>query len=355
MDVLPNEEQAMIAEQASAFLQSAMPVSGHLNRMSHTPVDRGLWSKAAALGWFGLGVAQDEGGVGFGLPEEALLFREIGRYLAPTTLLLATTLAAHLSADVKGAELATILNGQTVVALAEPDDPDMTIGTRLSGQIRVLDSIDSNLVLICGNDAAAVVETAALGHVTEIPCIDGSTQLGYSSLDDVAAMAHASGPNYKQRGMILSTASLCGIAEATRDASANYAKLRHQFGRPIGSFQAVKHRCADMAVRCEAATAQLFYAALVASDGAPDREFQTVAARLVAVDAAVRNGEDNIQNHGGIGFTAEHSAHAYLKRARLLQHLFGDRHSDLSGLLALPAPIARSTVGNSTSLGASKQ
>jgi alkylation response protein AidB-like acyl-CoA dehydrogenase len=100
-----------------------------------------------------------------------------------------------------------------------------------------------------------------------------------------------------------------------------YAKLREQFGRPIGSFQAVRHRCVDMAVRCERARAQLFFAAVAVRDGAPDSGFQAFAAARVCDDAVSRNARDNIFLHGATGVTAENAAHLFLKRSLLWRQL----------------------------------
>jgi len=120
---------------------------------------------------------------------------------------------------------------------------------------------------------------------------------------------------------VLVAAMLSGICEATRDQSAAYAKVRVQFGVPIGSFQAVKHRCADEAVRAEAATQIVTLAALAVRDGRPDADLLWAAARSVTADHAMRNAADNIQNLGGIGYTAEHDAHLFLKRAQVLADL----------------------------------
>jgi alkylation response protein AidB-like acyl-CoA dehydrogenase len=129
---------------------------------------------------------------------------------------------------------------------------------------------------------------------------------------------------------------LAGLAEQVRDASAAYAKVRVQFGRPIGSFQAVKHRCADMALRAEAAWAQTEVAALRFAAPGAAAAFDVAAAKVVAVDAAIRNARDNIQNHGGIGFTAEHPAHLFLKRAHVLEQQLGATRAHLRTVLTAP-------------------
>jgi alkylation response protein AidB-like acyl-CoA dehydrogenase len=137
----------------------------------------------------------------------------------------------------------------------------------------------------------------------------------------------------------LIAAQLAGIAEATCAMSVDYAKERQQFGQPIGSFQAVKHRCADMAARAEAAITQTRWAALTVDDSAQSTgsaAFEVESARVMATRAAVANAEVNIQNHGGIGFTWEHPAHRFVTRARLLELSGGSLADHQAALLAAP-------------------
>jgi alkylation response protein AidB-like acyl-CoA dehydrogenase len=137
-------------------------------------------------------------------------------------------------------------------------------------------------------------------------------------------------------GQVLVAAMLSGIAAATRDASASYAKLRKQFDVPIGSFQAVKHRCAEQAVRAEASTQVVTLAALATDADRADADLLRGSARLVTADYAVANASDNIQNHGGIGYTYEHDAHLYLKRAHVLALTLGDPTTLHEAILAAP-------------------
>jgi alkylation response protein AidB-like acyl-CoA dehydrogenase len=116
--------------------------------------------------------------------------------------------------------------------------------------------------------------------------------------------------------------------------SASYAQIREQFGKPIGSFQAVKHRCADMAIIAYAIQSQLFMASVRLDAGLPDASFHSAAAHVLAVNGAKQSTADNIQNHGGIGITAEHNAHLYLKRAFLLEHILGSRQESFAALMA---------------------
>ncbi|HKY17080.1 MAG TPA: acyl-CoA dehydrogenase family protein, partial [Microthrixaceae bacterium] len=117
-----------------------------------------------------------------------------------------------------------------------------------------------------------------------------------------------------------------------------YAKDRQQFGQPIGGFQAVKHRCADMAVRADLASSQVRWAALSIAGSLPDAGAHAAAAAIVASNAAITNAQTNIQNHGGIGFTWEHTAHRFVTRARMWGALLGGVRAHQAALLAAPTP-----------------
>jgi alkylation response protein AidB-like acyl-CoA dehydrogenase len=141
-----------------------------------------------------------------------------------------------------------------------------------------------------------------------------------------------------ERALLLLSAFAVGIAEATRDMAVEYAKIREQFGRPIGSFQAIKHICADMAIRCEAAVCQTAFASLVLAEGRDGLAFHTTSSKLVAAASAVKNASQNIQVHGAIGFTAEADPHLFLKRAHVIEQLWSDSRRCRERLLSLDLP-----------------
>jgi alkylation response protein AidB-like acyl-CoA dehydrogenase len=138
---------------------------------------------------------------------------------------------------------------------------------------------------------------------------------------------------------LLVSAQLLGTAEASRDLAVSYALVREQFGRPIGSFQAIKHHCANMAVAAEMLSAQLDMAAIAMRDERDDARFQIAALRLLAPKTALANARACIQVHGGIGFSSEADAHHYLKQAHVLRHLLSE-----AAMLDLPAPLAPCTI-----------
>jgi alkylation response protein AidB-like acyl-CoA dehydrogenase len=138
----------------------------------------------------------------------------------------------------------------------------------------------------------------------------------------------------RRMATVLVAAEAVGVAERTLEMSVEYAKVRQQFGKPIGTFQAIKHRCADMATRTEVARAVVTFAAVAVADDEPDADFHVHSAKALAADAAIENATDNVQNHGGMGYTWESDAHLYLKRARVLEHLCGSRIAHLDALAA---------------------
>lgn len=329
MDLLPTPEQDEIV----ATVRAQLAQDFDLHRLAARDgadevVDPVLWRRCAELGWFGLGLSEALGGVGYGLVEEALLFSELGAHATPGPFLPAV-LGARLAALAGAPEVAaSILAGEDVVALAQPVRPG-------DGEVVVTDHHGARWWMVLAEGRAALVEPTA---VTPLPSLDPLVPLGTATLEgarEIACLDDAA--TLILRGTVLVAAELAGIATATARQSTEYGKDREQFGRPIGSFQAVKHRCADMAVRAEAATSLVRYASLALADGLPDAAFHVHAARVVAGAAALDNARVNVQNHGGIGFTWEHTAHRYVTRAEVRSRTLGDRAGHLAALLAAPA------------------
>jgi hypothetical protein len=165
------------------------------------------------------------------------------------------------------------------------------------------------------------------------PPLDPATSMRVvQSLPD-PVVAAAEGPEGWRMAQLATAAMLVGVAEAALDLIVGYAKVRETFGRKIGAYQAVRHPCADMAMRVEAARSQLWYAAAALKEGRADAQAHLDAAKHLANEAAVANADTNIQLHGGIGVTDEHNAHLLLKRGLLLSRLFGAKRALLSRLL----------------------
>ena len=291
MNLQPSALQNEIAAAAREWLAKQLPLARvrELAAGAGALPDEATWAAYAESGWFGLGLDQQHGGLGLGAAEEAVLFRELGRALAPGPVL-ATVLAAHTMQAAGPAELtAALVGGRRRAALTT--------------QGRVLDGGPGDLVLAVDESGVTVSQ---LHDCSPAEPVDPLTRVAHLGGADV--LLRVDDPSVLTRAHVLATAQLLGIVEAVCDISVAYARTRTQFGKPIGSFQAVKHRTADMAVTAYAVTGQLFHAA---------------AAYLVAARGATRAATDTIQNLGGIGFTWEHDAHLYLKRAHVLANCFG--------------------------------
>jgi alkylation response protein AidB-like acyl-CoA dehydrogenase len=326
MDLTLSPEQSAVVDAAASFLAREMPMD-RIRALLETPSlpPKDVWAACGELGWFGLGLPESQGGVGYGLGEEALLFRELGRYLAPGPFL-ATVLGGHVAAVAGLAELASsIMGGATVVGLAD---------LRPDGRWDLIDASDASIVLEVEPGGARLFSVDDLTEITVEACIDDATRLATAAGDRITPIAVVAGAALHQRGTVLVAAMLAGIAEATRDRAVAYAKVREQYGQPIGAYQAIKHPCADMAVRAEAAGAQALFAAVCVGEGRADAGFQASAAKVVAADAAIRNAAATVQIHGGIGFTFECDAHLFVKRAHVLDQLLGDSRAHLDLLLA---------------------
>jgi alkylation response protein AidB-like acyl-CoA dehydrogenase len=329
IDLLPNEEQRDLVDAAAGFLASELPmVRVREIAASGQAYDAGFWKLCAKQGWYGLTLPQSDGGAGYSLAEESLLFRELGRHLIPGPVLptvLAARIAASAGADTVAAEL---VGGIRLAGLAETQAGDNDFLVWIAGPVDLLVVVD-----VAANEIE-LVEASQMECARVARSLDPAYGIAEGSRRDLGEpVATANAAEVVRHGTVLLAAMLSGIAEAERDIGAAYAKERVQFGRPIGSFQAVKHRAADTAVRAEAAWCQTAVAALRVAGCAEDAAFHASCAKLVAGDAAIRNGRDTIQNLGGIGFTAEHDAHLYLKRAHVLEHVLGDRYRQLATVL----------------------
>ncbi len=343
MDLTPTVDQEEIISSTRAFLADRLPVA-RTRELIEEPsnVDIDAWRGSAEQGWFGLGLAEALGGVGVGLADESLLFREIGRSLASGPFL-ATTLAVRVAAAAGLDDLAaSLLDGTARAGLAEPRSQLGSFGPgSIDGDLDLFDPVGAEVVVLAGVEGAALLSMASLSGARAVECIDPATRLHEARADSAAPLAFVGAdvdPVFL-RGVTLSAASLAGMAEALRDLSAAHARTRLQFGSPIGTNQAIKHPCADMHIRAEAAWSQTVFAALALDEGRADAEFHALAAKVVASQAARRNAAASIQVHGGMGYTFEHDAHLYMKRAHVLGHVLGDARWAQARLLDLPVEL----------------
>jgi alkylation response protein AidB-like acyl-CoA dehydrogenase len=338
VDLLPSQEQLELAGLAAQFFADQVPVSRIRERRAEpSAITRETWSAAAELGLLGVSAPEDIGGLGLGLDDEVLLFRELGRQLVPGPFI-ASVLGARLAALAGDVGLARkIVAGDAVVGLAQRrSGPELAAGGPLAGEFDLFDAADTDYLLLVEPSGAGLVETAAAAGIQPAECIDPGTRLAALRADSVpvACWVPAEVEPLRLRGLALASAVLVGIAQAVTDLAVEHAKNRVQFGRPIGVNQAIKHACVDMAVASEAALQQTLFGAISLRSGRPDAEFQVMAAKVVSGRAAVDNAAHCIQVHGGMGYTDEHNAHLYLKRAHVLDHFFGSSRESLAAVLA---------------------
>ncbi len=294
MDLTPNDEQIAFQTATADWCRDNMALEGARARPDT------LWAELEAMGWTGMTAP----GMDLDHATEALVFAELGRFLAPIGLI-STAVANRWFPDVAAGKVALALTA------SEPEP------------LRVLDPAGSGAMLMSEPDGLRLFDLPGSftdqGGTPHAPTIDLSTlqsrhewTSSLSTEGDPAPMLHL---------QLLSAAYAVGCADAARDMAAHYARLREQFDRPIGWFQALKHICSDMAVRAAAARSQLYYAACALDENAADAAFHLAAAKRLADQAALDNGRANIQVHGGIGMTDEAAAHLPLKRAHLLQFI----------------------------------
>jgi len=313
-----DEDETRIADEARKLMADVLPIA----RLHHG--DNGELSvvarrKVAELGWFGLVLPEEFGGAALSEIEFALFFREAGRQCAPIELL-SQSLAVLLTAQ-QPEVCASLLRGDLGVSLLVADAD----GHRLLGAPGdfALD-VDAGVASLRSLDNVGTELLAAL---------DPATSLRRISTLDLAVSYQLADARIWRYGQLGVAAMLVGIAEAALDQLVGYAKIRETFGKPIGSYQAVRHPCADIATRLEAARCQLWFAAAALKESQPDAVGHLDAAKHLANESAAFATDLNIQLHGGIGVTDEHDAHILLKHALLLRKLFGSKRRLLKDLL----------------------
>ena len=345
INLVPDAGQQQVVDSVTDFLKNKLPVERLRDRaIAPGAAEHREWRQMAELGWFGFGLPEELGGTGFTLAEEVLAFREFGRYLLSPAAL-AATLGAQVAARAGRRDLAdTILSGAERPALGIPTGTagEFKLSAKLAqGELHLVDAKDVNLVTVWTDEGAALLGRADLKDIASVEPMDTTITLERGAAKSVAPVAFVAARDepLPLRASLLVSAIMVGMSEAARDLAAEYAKIREQFGKPIGTFQAVAHQCADMAVRVEAAWVQTKFAALAARDARKDAVFQASAASLLAGEAAFRNATMSIRVHGGIGYTADCPVHHYLKRTMLLRRAVGGAHLQGARLLAEEAPV----------------
>ena len=302
--------------------------------------DEGTWSAMAEQGWLAIEVPEDEGGLGLGAVEVAVLCEEIGRRLVAAPFLSSVVALGALSTPEARAEAGTkdwreaLAEGSAVACVVCSPGDVITVSENAGNEVR-LDGRSAPTAYAPSADVAVVVTGEATygvdlrseGRPAPLPAMDRTRELGVMSFEATPAL-RLGGPEDARlaldRAATLSSAEMLGAADRVLAMAVEYAKDRVQFGKPIGSFQAVKHMLADALVDVEGMRSTVYYAAWCAAADDTERSLAASMAKAWCSDASKRVMGTGLQVHGGIGFTWEHDMHLFVKRAQLDQVSYGD-------------------------------
>lgn len=352
-----NDEQEELRRTVRSFLEAKSPESAVREQMdTEAGYDPAVWQQMGEqLGLQGLVIPEEHGGSGYGYIELIVILEEMGRSLlcAPffsTVVLAGNTLVHSGDDDAKADYLPGIASGETIAALAltEPngrwDEAGVTATAakdgdtwKLSGtKTYVIDGHTATLLIVAARTDAGVslfaVDPSAAGVTrTPLATMDQTRKQARIDLDGVEGrLIGTDGGGWAVLERVLDLAAVAlaaeqvGGAQFVLEMAVQYAKDRVQFGRPIGSFQAIKHKCADMLLEVESAKSAAYYAGWCASELNDELPSVASLAKAYCSEAYFNAAAENIQIHGGIGFTWEHPAHLYFKRAKSSELLFGD-------------------------------
>jgi alkylation response protein AidB-like acyl-CoA dehydrogenase len=357
MRLAVSAEQQELRESARRFLADQAPLS-RVRELMETAAgaDELVWRQAGTqLGLQGIAIPEEYGGSGFSFAEQAIVLEEMGAALYGGPYLASAVLAATMllvTAD-EGARrdlLPGIASGETVATLAFTEDDGswepaaIRLGAASDGDGWVLDGHKSfvldghtaSLILAVARSGAGLslfaVDPAAAGlRRTALPTLDQTRKLARLEFSSVAGRlvgvpgdATATLARTLDVAAIALAAEQLGGAQRALDMAVGYAKIRYQFGRPIGSFQAIKHRCADLLLEVESLRSAVGYAAAAVAEDSGEVPVVAALVKAYASDTYFHVAAENIQIHGGIGFTWEHDAHLYFKRAKASELFLGD-------------------------------
>ena len=343
MDFGFSEEQNLLREQVLRFMTDACPLS--VVRAQNGGLPRELWQQAADLGWLALIVPESHGGVGLKWIDLAVVLEESGRGLSPLPIisqaLAATAIGRSASDGVKSEWLPSIAAGEAVFGVGLYDDPTwidaegmrLASGETLTGtKPFVSDATTATHLLLAtraGEDLCLAIVDVNDATLSAQPGIDRTKPFGTATLDGAEPLAafpiSANDLAFlTDCGAVAVTLEAIGAAEAVLGLTTEYAKNRIQFDNPIGKYQGVKHRLADMFVDIESFKSLAYYAAWAIDDAPHELARAASLAKAYASDAFARIGIDGVGLHGAIGFTAEYDAQLYLKRSKWVRSAFGD-------------------------------
>lgn len=360
MEIKLSDDQQEMIRQARRFCENETPLT-YVREVfeSEHEYTEGVWNKVVEMGWTALLIPEEYGGLGMGMLDLALVLQELGRAVAPVPLFTTVLLGAGAvlqagNDDQKKKYLTGVAEGRLrgTLALSEPDggaDPSyITVEAKRSGdgyvlngvKIGVPDAASAHFLVVAARTEAGitlfVLDLPREGvAITPLPTMDGTRKLSAVAFTDVRVGPEnllggfGKGWEFLERTLRKAVVGLCaecvGGAERAMEIAAEYAKVRIQFDQPIGSFQAVKHRCAQMYVDTESSRSIMYFAAW-----AQDQKDDTLAALAASVakvhcaEAYKSTAASAVQVLGGTGFSWEHDIHFYLKRAKGNELSLGD-------------------------------
>ena len=360
MDFDFSDDQKLLKDQARAFLSDKCTTSTVRQVFEgNEQFDSGLWRQICELGWTGAAIPERYGGLGLGYLDLCVLAEEMGRALAPvpfssTVYLFAEAISIAGSEQQKMRLLPKVASGDIIGAFARAEGPGpvlpKSIRTRFSGgklngrKVAVVDGpvADFCVVLACASDKPgeaglqlALVDLNTAGVTrTASATIDASRSYAEITFEDASAEPLGKiGEGWTDHGRVLDRAAVMmafeqlGGADVCLAMAAEYAKTRYAFGRPIGSYQAIKHKLADMYVLNELARSNAYYGVWALSTNSGELPLAAAAARVSATQAFDYAAKESIQTHGGIGFTWAADCHFFYKRSRELGLLLGSQRS----------------------------
>ena len=284
-----------------------------------------FWDDLAALGWLGLHLPESVSGSGYGLPELVVVAEELGRALTPgafvPTVIASAVIDAAGSDELKAKRLPGLADGSVCGGVALTSDMTVAGGRAAGTAPAVLGGGLANVLVLPAGDDAIVVDASSSDVKVEVPKnLDPTRRCPRVTLSDATVDVITGGRRVLvDLGRVLVAAEAVGVATECTAQAAEYAKAHVQFGRPIATFQAVKHHCANMAVAAELATAAVWDAARAAAEGGDQLTYAAAVAAALAIAAADECANLNTQVHGGIAITWEHDAHLYMRRATALE------------------------------------
>jgi len=342
-----SDDQKSLKDQARKFLseKASSKVTRSVLDDAEKSYDKDLWRAVAEMGWLGVAIPEEHGGLGLGRLELCVLAEEIGRAVAPipfssTVYFFAEALMLAGTDAQKGAHLPNVASGETIGCFAVSEGPGAPTAATIQAKFDGSTLSGVKIPVTDGDCATHAVVVAKEGAGVSLVLVDlnqsGVTRTTLKTLDPTRGHAKLEFKNAKaerlgavgqgwdlaeavlDRAAVLIAFEQIGGSQACLEMSIDYAKSRYAFSRQIGSFQAIKHKLADMYVNIEVARSNAYYGAWALSTEAAELPFAAAASRAAASDAYYFCAKENIQTHGGMGFTWEVDCHLFYRRAKLL-------------------------------------